>query len=77
MPQDDETGIAFRKAMRGDSAGRFTVSTRDFVTELQQRNAPHSLRAANNWIEMHISTFSDISTEPGEYRLFHVPADRD
>ncbi|MGK3143562.1 DNA polymerase V subunit [Pantoea sp. C2G6] len=77
MSQDDQIGIAFREAMRRDAARRFTVSTRDFVAELQQRNAPHTLRAANNWIEMHISTFSDISTEPGECRLFQLPAVRD
>ncbi|MEN4878317.1 DNA polymerase V subunit [Pantoea agglomerans] len=53
------------------------MSTRDFVAELEQRNSPHTLRAANTWIEMHITTFSDISIEPGECRLFRVPAARD
>lgn len=75
--QDDEIWTAFREAMRHDSTGRLTISTQDFVTQLQQRNAPHTLRAANYWIEMHISVFSDISTEPGECRLFQVPERRD
>lgn len=74
MSQDDEVWIAFREAMRRDASGQYTVSTRDFVAELEQRNSPHTLRAANTWIEMHITTFSDISTEAGECRLFQVPA---
>jgi len=77
MSQDDEVWSAFREAMRRDDTGQCTVSTRDFVAELEQRNSPHTLRAANTWIEMHITTFSDISIEPGECRLFQVPAARD
>nr|WP_318269056.1 hypothetical protein [Pantoea agglomerans] len=41
MSQDDEIWHAFREATRQDDAGQFTVSTRDFVAELQQRNATH------------------------------------
>lgn len=77
MSQDDEIWYAFREAIRQDDAGQFTVSTQDFVAELQQRNAPHTLRAANTWIEMHITIFSDISVEPGECRLFQMPAAHD
>lgn len=77
MSQDDEVWRAFREAMRRDDSGQCTVSTRDFVAQLEQRNSPHTLRAANTWIEMHITTFSDISTEEGEWRLFQVPAARD
>ncbi|MCT2419864.1 DNA polymerase V subunit [Pantoea sp. XY16] len=77
MSQDDEIWYAFREAIRQDDAGQFTVSTQDFVAELQQRNAPYTLRAANTWIEMHITTFSDISVEPGECRLFQMPAAHD
>lgn len=77
MSQDDEVWSAFREAMRRDDTGQCTVSTRDFVAELEQRKSPHTLRAANTWIEMHITTFSDISIEPGECRLFRVPAARD
>ena len=77
MSQDDEVWTAFREAMRRDDSGQCTVSTQDFVAELAQRNSPHTLRAANMWIEMHITTFSDISIEAGERRLFQVPATRD
>ncbi|MDH2069214.1 DNA polymerase V subunit [Pantoea sp. GD03673] len=77
MSQDDEIWCAFREATRRNNAGQLTVSTQDFVAELQQRNAPHTLRAANSWIEMHITTFSDISVGPGECRLFQMPAARD
>ena len=76
MSQDDEIWIAFREAIRRDDAGDYSVSTRDFVTALQHHNVPHSLRAANQWIEIHISTFRDISVETGECRLFQVPAVR-
>ena len=48
-----------------------------YAPEIDKRNSPHMLRAANTWIEMHITTFSDISTEEGEWRLFQVPAARD
>lgn len=74
MPQDDEIWTAFKEAIKRDSAGQLTVSTRDFVARLAQRNSPHTLRAANNWIEIHITIFSDISVEPGECRLFQVAA---
>ncbi|THB83162.1 DNA polymerase V subunit [Pantoea allii] len=77
MSQDDEVWIAFREAMKRDNSGQYTISTRDFVAELEQRNSPHTLRAANTWIEMHITTFRDISVEAGECRLFQVPAARD
>jgi len=77
MSQDDEVWTAFREAMRRDDSGQCTVSTRDFVAELEQRNSRYTFRTANMWIEMHITTFSDISTEAGECRLFQVPAARD
>ena len=69
MSQDDEVWSAFREAMRRDNTGQCTVSTRDFVAELEQRNSPHTLRAANTWIEMHITTFSDIS-RPEAWEVF-------
>lgn len=47
MSQDDEVWKAFREAMRRDDSGQCTVSTRDFVAELEQRHSPHTLRAAN------------------------------
>jgi len=75
MSQDDEVWSAFREAMRRDDTGQCTVSTQDFVAELEQRNSHASRR--KYWIERHITTFSDISIEPGECRLFQVPAARD
>ena len=74
MPQEDEIYSAFRQAIRQDENGGLTVSTHDFVAELQRRNRAYTLRAANYWIEIHISRFRDISAESGDYRLFELPA---
>ncbi|WP_312056586.1 DNA polymerase V subunit [Pantoea brenneri] len=73
MPQPDEIYSAFCQVMRRSGKGGWTVSTRDFVAELKRRNWPHSLRAANQWIEIHITLFRDISIEAGDYRLFELP----
>lgn len=72
MPRDYEIMIAFRQAIRRDSAGRYTISTLDFVHELERRNWHYTHRAANRWIETHTTTFRDISTADGELRLFQV-----
>lgn len=72
MPRDYEIMFAFRQAMQRDAAGRFTVSTQDFVRELEKYNWHYTLRAANKWIEMHTTTFRDVSTEEGEARIFQV-----
>ena len=72
MPRDYEIMIAFRLAVKRDCAGRYTVSTLDFVKELDRLNWRYSLRAANKWIEMHTTTFRDISTSEGEERMFQV-----
>lgn len=73
MTQEDEMYHAFHQAIRQDRNGGLTVSTRDFVAELERRNGAYTLRAANHWIEIHISRFRDISAEPGDYRLFELP----
>jgi len=73
MPQSDEIHSAFHQVMRRGGNGRWTVSTRDFVAELERCNRPHTLRAANQWIEIHITLFRDISIESGDYRLFELP----
>lgn len=72
MPRDYEIMIAFRQAIKRDAAGRFTISTLDFVRELDHLNWHYTLRAANKWIETHTTTFRDISTSEGEERLFQV-----
>ncbi|MXP50473.1 DNA polymerase V subunit [Pantoea sp. Eser] len=70
MPQPDEIYSAFCQVMRRGGNGGWTGSTRDFVAELKRRNWPHSLRAADQWIEIHITLFRDISIEAGDYWLF-------
>lgn len=72
MPRDYEIMIAFRQAIKRDAAGRYTISTLDFVKELDRLNWHYSLRAANKWIEMHTTTFRDISYREGDERLFQL-----
>jgi len=66
MPRDYEIMIAFRQTVKRDAAGRYTISTLDFVKELDRLNWRYSLRAADKWIEMHTTTFRDISMQEGE-----------
>ena len=47
MPLDDEIMIGFRLAIKRDAAGRYTISTLDFVKEFDRLNRHYSLRAAN------------------------------
>ncbi|NIG20692.1 DNA polymerase V [Pantoea sp. Al-1710] len=72
MPRDYEIMIAFRQAVKRDAAGRYTISTLDFVKELDCLNWRYSLHGANKWIEMHTTTFRDISVREGEERTFQV-----
>lgn len=72
MPRDYEIKMAFKQAMKRDASGRFTISTLDFVSELERLNWHYTLRAANSWIEMHTTTFRDISTTDGDERTFQV-----
>lgn len=72
MPRDYEIMMAFRQAIKRDVEGRFTVSTIDFVKELERMNWHHTQRAANQWIETHTTTFRDISTADGEERVFQI-----
>jgi len=72
MPRDYEIKDAFRFAIKRDTAGRFTVSTLDFVNELERLNWHYTLRQANQWIEVHKSVFRDISTAEGEERTFQI-----
>lgn len=55
-----------------DQKGKKTVTTADFVRELKKVNWEWTRRQANDWIEMSVSTFKDISTEEGDNRTFMV-----
>lgn len=67
-----EIGYAFDRAMKIDQKGKKTVTTADFVRELAKVNWDWTRRQANDWIEMSVSTFKDISTEEGDNRTFMV-----
>ncbi|HFI1904541.1 TPA: DNA polymerase V [Enterobacter roggenkampii] len=70
MPRTYEIEGAFKKAIKIEQNGRRTVQTSDFVRELRLINWDLTARQANQWIEVYISTFKDISTTEGEDRLF-------
>ena len=72
MPRRDDIEIAFCNAIKYETNGRRTVSTVDFVRELEALNWHLTLREANHWIEVHTTTFRDVSTEEGERRIFMV-----
>lgn len=70
MPRRDDIDFAFRNAMEIDKSGRRVVTTRRFVEELHAVNWMWTLKEANRWIELSVSTFKDVSTEEGENRTF-------
>lgn len=70
MPRQYEIEGAFRAAVKIEQTGRRTVTTQDFVKQLQVVNWHWSLREANQWIENYVTTFKDISTQDGEARTF-------
>ncbi|HDR2511733.1 TPA: DNA polymerase V [Enterobacter ludwigii] len=70
MPRTYEIEGAFKKAIKIEQNGRRTVQTSDFVRELRRFNWDWTLRQANQWIEVYITTFKDISTMDGDDRLF-------
>lgn len=72
MPRGYEKEIAFRNAIKRDQKGRYTVTTVDFVKELERLNWHLSLKEANRWVEIYTCTFRDISTQEGEERTFQV-----
>ena len=61
---------AFTAAIKKAPNWLQTVSTQDFVTQLEKINWRWSLREANQWIESYVTTFKDISPHEGENRLF-------
>ncbi len=70
MPRLSDIRPAFYAALHISPKGKRTVATVDFVAELAKRNHALSLHEANVWIEHHIDTFKDISTQDGEERTF-------
>ena len=72
MPREYEKETAFRNAIKRDQQGRYTVTTVDFVTELERLNWHLTLKEANRWVEIYTSTFRDVSTKEGEERTFQV-----
>lgn len=72
MPREYEKETAFRNAIKRDQKGRFTVTTIDFVKELEKLNWHFTLKEANRWVEVHTTTFRDVSTQEGEERTFQV-----
>ncbi|ECR4399137.1 DNA polymerase V [Salmonella enterica] len=72
MPRNSDIENAFRNAIKQEPSGRRTVSTVDFVSELEALNWHMTMREANRWIEVHTTTFRDVSTEEGERRIFQV-----
>lgn len=67
-----EIGYAFDRAMKISPKGMKTVQTADFVKELAKVNWHWSRKQANEWIEVSVSTFKDISAEEGDNRTFMV-----
>ena len=72
MPRRDDIETAFRAAVEFKPDGRRIVTTKGFVRELQKYNWDWTLKEANKWIELSVSTFRDVSTEEGENRTFSL-----
>ncbi|MFQ3395719.1 DNA polymerase V [Enterobacter mori] len=70
MPRQHEIESAFRDAIVIGTNGRRTVTSEAFVKQLEKYNRYWSLKQANNWIEMYVTTFTDISSAEGEARTF-------
>ncbi|WNJ77809.1 DNA polymerase V [Cedecea neteri] len=70
MPRYDDIRMAFINAIRIAANGKRTVTTEDFVKELDKLNWKWDLKQANEWIESSVSTFRDVSTQEGEERTF-------
>ena len=70
MPRDYEINDAFVNAIRRNPGGGVTVTTQDFVRQLELLNWHFSLREANQWIKSNTATFRDISTQEGEAETY-------
>ena len=58
--------MSFISFIMREPSGRSTVATSDFVEELERVNWHFTLKAANDWIRSHTTTFRDASTQEGE-----------
>jgi len=65
-----EIDSAWRASIERDPNGRQTVTTKNFVSQLEQINFHWSYRQANQWIETYVTVFKDISDQEGENRTF-------
>jgi len=70
MSRRYEIDAAFKAAIKISEKGRRTLATEDFCAELEKVNCCWGLREANQWIEMYVSTFRDVSETDGERRVF-------
>lgn len=72
MPRLYEIEGAFKAATKIEPSGRRTVTTQNFVDQLELVNWHWSLKQANNWIETYVTTFRDVSAQEGEARTFQL-----
>ena len=72
MARRDDIDWAFRQAVNIDPRGLRTVTTSRFVAELAKYNWHWTARQANEWIEIYVTTFTDISTQEGDERTFRL-----
>lgn len=72
MGRRDDIACAFSNAVEVDPRGLRTVTTSRFVSELAKVNWHWTERQANEWIEIHVTSFKDISTQEGQLRTFKL-----
>jgi len=72
MPRLHDIERAFRAAMQIEPSGRRTVTTQNFVCELEKFHWNWSLKEANTWIECYVTTFKDVTDHEGEDRTFQL-----
>ncbi len=70
MPRYDDKVGAFLAAEVRAPNGRRTVTTVDFVAELEKVNWHYSLTEANEWIRLYVRTYRDVSTQEGEEKTY-------
>lgn len=70
MPRYYEIGHAFDKAEKKYQNGNRTVTTQDFIAELNRLGWDMSPWQANDWIKAYATSFRDVSTQEGDYKTF-------
>jgi len=70
MARYSDIKIAFVKAIRREQSGKETVSTQEFIDQLNDVGWNMSLLSANEWIRSNTHTFRDVSTDEGEAKVF-------